>query len=54
MVLKVPDGSFSQGVFKVENGDALRDITARLFKESELILAQEFLYTEFDWRIGIV
>ena len=54
MVLKVPDGSFSQGVFKVENSDQMRDITARLFKESELILAQEFLYTEFDWRIGIL
>ena len=24
-----------------------------LFRESALLLAQEFLYTEFDWRIGV-
>ena len=54
MVLKVPEGSFSSGVFKVEDGADLRQRAARLFKESELILAQEFLYTEFDWRIGVL
>ena len=54
MVLKVPDGAFSQGVFKAENAEQMRDVTSRLFKESELILAQEFLYTEFDWRVGIL
>lgn len=54
MVLKVPDGSFSQGVFKVEDAAQLQSVTARLFRESELILAQEFLYTEFDWRVGIL
>jgi glutathione synthase/RimK-type ligase-like ATP-grasp enzyme len=54
MVLKVPDGSFSQGVFKVENSDRLREVTAKLFEDSELILAQEFLPTEYDWRIGII
>jgi len=54
MVLKVPDGSFSQGVFKVENTVQMREMSAKLFKESELILAQEFLYTDFDWRIGIL
>jgi len=54
MVLKVPDGSFSQGVFKVESTEQMREVTGKLFKESELILAQEFLYTEYDWRIGIL
>jgi glutathione synthase/RimK-type ligase-like ATP-grasp enzyme len=54
MVLKVPDGSFSQGVFKAENPEQMQEYTELLFKTSELILAQEFLYTEFDWRIGIL
>jgi len=54
MVLKVPDGSFSQGVFKVEDMTQLQEVSSRLFRESELILAQEFLYTEFDWRVGIL
>lgn len=54
MVLKVPEGAFSQGVFKADNEEELREVSERLFKESELILAQEFLYTEFDWRVGIL
>ncbi len=54
MVLKVPEGAFSQGVFKADNTEELREVSGRLFKESELILAQEFLYTEFDWRVGIL
>lgn len=54
MVLKVPDGSFSQGVYKVEDEKQMREVSTRLFKTSELVLAQEFLYTEFDWRVGII
>ncbi len=54
VVLKIPDGSFSRGVFKAESGADLQRIAGRLFKDSELILAQEFLYTEFDWRVGVL
>lgn len=53
-VLKIPDGSFSRGVFKAHDAEEVADITARLFKESDLILAQEYLYTDFDWRIGVL
>ena len=54
LVIKIPDGSFSRGVFKAENPKEANDIAERLFKESDLILVQEFVYTEFDWRIGIL
>jgi len=54
IVLKIPDGSFSRGVFKAENRAELLRIAGRLFKDSDLILAQEFLYTEYDWRIGVL
>ncbi len=54
MVLKVPDGSFSRGVVKAENPQEMRTAAETLLKSSELILAQAFLYTEFDWRIGIL
>ncbi|MEI6412726.1 MAG: RimK family protein [Pseudomonadota bacterium] len=54
MVLKFPEGSFSRGVFKVEDGTGLREVAGRLFKQSELILAQAYTYTEFDWRIGVI
>jgi glutathione synthase/RimK-type ligase-like ATP-grasp enzyme len=54
IVLKVPDGSFSRGVFKVKDRAELQETAARLFRSSDLILAQEFLYTDYDWRIAIL
>jgi glutathione synthase/RimK-type ligase-like ATP-grasp enzyme len=54
IVLKIPDGSFSRGVHKVENREQLQKISALLLEESDIILAQEYVYTEFDWRIGIL
>ena len=54
MVLKVPDGSFSQGVVKAADRGQMLEQAQNLLAKSELILAQEFLYTEFDWRIGIL
>jgi len=54
MVLKIPDGAFSVGVEKANNVQELQIILKRLFKQSTLLLAQEFLYTDYDWRIGIL
>ena len=53
-VLKVPDGSFSRGVHKVENREELETFAKQLFKGSDVILAQEFMYTQYDWRVGIL
>jgi len=53
VVIKIPDGSFSRGIVKVNNRRELDSKVAELFEQSTLLLAQEFLYTEFDWRIGI-
>mgnify|MGYP001030199576 FL=1 len=54
MVLKIPDGSFSRGVVKVSKASELLTAASELLKKSDLILAQEFLYTEYDWRIGVL
>lgn len=54
LVIKVPDGAFSVGVEKVKNKTELDAALARLFAHSSLLLAQEYLYTTFDWRIGIL
>ena len=54
LVLKIPDGAFSIGVEKVKNKTELDNALQRLFQRSSLLLAQEYLYTEFDWRIGIL
>jgi glutathione synthase/RimK-type ligase-like ATP-grasp enzyme len=53
-VLKKPDGSFSQGVRKVEDEAELRRTVAELFRESELVVAQTFTPSAFDWRIGVL
>jgi glutathione synthase/RimK-type ligase-like ATP-grasp enzyme len=53
-VLKIPDGSFSRGVHKAGSPAEAGRITGQLFRDSDLILAQEYLYTEFDWRIGVL
>lgn len=54
IVLKIPNGSFSVGVSKVESREELEVTLKGLLEKSALVIAQEFLYTEFDWRIGIL
>lgn len=54
IVLKIPDGSFSRGVEKAENRDQFLRHAAHLFERSRVILAQEYMYTPFDWRIGLI
>jgi glutathione synthase/RimK-type ligase-like ATP-grasp enzyme len=53
IVIKIPDGSFSKGIVKVDNRRELDLECAELFRKSALLLAQEFLYTDYDWRIGV-
>jgi len=54
IVLKIPDGAFSLGVYKVDDRTSLTQTAKQLFKRSDLLLAQEFSPTEFDWRVGIL
>lgn len=53
-ILKVPDSSFSQGVIKVETVEEFDRTIEPIFKKTDLLVAQEFLPTEFDWRVGIL
>ena len=53
-VVKIPDGSFSRGVFKVRDAAELKSRAEALFKDTDLIIAQEFMQTSFDWRIGVL
>ncbi|WP_417690026.1 RimK family protein [Roseibium sp.] len=54
VVLKIPDGSFSRGVFKVTGDEAIRAKVKEMLEDSDIILAQEYCPTEFDWRIGVL
>jgi glutathione synthase/RimK-type ligase-like ATP-grasp enzyme len=53
-VLKRPDSAFSQGVVKAANADEFRSKLAKFFENSELVIVQQYMLTEFDWRIGVM
>lgn len=53
-ILKIPDGSFSHGMKKVSDAKDLEEAFSLLFERSAILLAQEFIPTEYDWRIGIL
>ena len=52
-VLKLPDSGFGLDVVKIESEDDLQRHAERFFKVSELFVAQEWLPSEFDWRVGV-
>ncbi|MBN2164997.1 MAG: GNAT family N-acetyltransferase [Marinilabiliaceae bacterium] len=54
IVIKQPDSAFSLGIIKVNNKDEALETIKKLFKKSDMVIGQEFLYSPFDWRIGII
>lgn len=54
MVLKQPDSQFSKGVIKVDNAAAFKRETREFLERSDLIVAQAFEPTEYDWRVGVL
>jgi len=53
-ILKRPDSSSSQGVVKADDATALEAHLSALFETSDLLIAQEFVPTQYDWRIGVI
>jgi len=53
-VLKLPDSSFCQGVIKINNKEQYYENIFLFLQKSDLIIAQEFIKTNYDWRIGIL
>jgi glutathione synthase/RimK-type ligase-like ATP-grasp enzyme len=54
LVLKRPDSAFSLGVLKVNDVEQWRETLKHLFTQSELVIAQQFTQTDYDWRIGVL
>lgn len=54
LILKQPDSSFSLGVSKVHDAEELRSKLEELYKNSDLIIGQEYVPSDFDWRIGVL
>ena len=53
-ILKQPDSAFSLGVTKIESPrSAAATASKSCFARSDLVIAQEWLPTEFDWRVGV-
>ncbi|MEM5565250.1 RimK family protein [Psychroserpens sp. AS72] len=53
-VLKAPDSTFSFGVKKAKTEKEYDQLVTEMLKESDLIIAQEFCPSDYDWRIGII
>jgi glutathione synthase/RimK-type ligase-like ATP-grasp enzyme/gamma-glutamyl:cysteine ligase YbdK (ATP-grasp superfamily) len=53
-VVKLPDGSFSAAVHKCADAAEYARVTAEMFRRSPLLIAQEFLPTDYDWRITVL
>jgi glutathione synthase/RimK-type ligase-like ATP-grasp enzyme len=53
-VLKLPDSSFSQGVVKADDAAALKVELDAMLEHTDLVVAQEFLRTDYDWRVGVL
>ena len=52
-ILKEPDSAFCLGVTKIESAEGLQRCLEKLFARSDLVIAQEWRPTEFDWRVGV-
>ncbi|NKF20790.1 RimK family protein [Solimonas marina] len=53
-VLKQPDSQFSKGVIKVESEAEFRRKAADMLERSDLIIAQSYEPTDYDWRVGVL
>lgn len=53
-VLKQPDSSFSAGVRKVTTPEELEVAVEAMLDRSDLVIAQAYVPTDFDWRIGVL
>jgi len=54
VVLKRPDSAFSRGVVKAGDEATLATYLDEFFETSELVVAQAFVPSTFDWRVGVL
>jgi glutathione synthase/RimK-type ligase-like ATP-grasp enzyme len=54
LVLKIPDSAFSRGVKKADNFEELKALATPWLEDSDLLIAQKFTPTAYDWRVGVL
>lgn len=54
LVVKIPDSSYSRGVKRVATMEEFKALVALWLKDSDILLAQKYTPTTFDWRVGVL
>ncbi len=54
LVLKAPNSSFSMYVDRVESPAEYIKVGGRFLRRSDRFLAQRFIRSEYDWRVGVL
>jgi glutathione synthase/RimK-type ligase-like ATP-grasp enzyme len=54
LVLKIPDSAFSRGVKKASTFDEMKALATKWLEHSDLLIAQKYSPTDYDWRIGVL
>jgi glutathione synthase/RimK-type ligase-like ATP-grasp enzyme len=54
LVLKAPNTSFSMYVERIYTPEDFVKIGKRFLRRADLIVAQRFVQSEFDWRVGVL
>lgn len=54
LVLKAPNTSFSMYVERVSTPEDLVRVGKRFLRRADRVVAQKFIRSEFDWRVGVL
>ena len=52
--LKSPHTTISSGVKKAATEEEYKELVNKMLQKSELVIAQEYMPSDYDWRIGIL
>ncbi len=54
VIIKTPYTRFSSHVEKANNREEFVNISKRFLRKSKVVIVQEFIQSDFDWRVGIL
>jgi glutathione synthase/RimK-type ligase-like ATP-grasp enzyme len=54
VIIKTPYTRFSSHVEKAHNREEFIKISKRFLRKSKVVIVQEFIRSDFDWRIGVL
>ena len=54
VIIKTPYTRFSSHVEKAHNREEFIEISKRFLRKSKVVIVQEFIRSDFDWRVGVL